>query len=213
MVRAPSKARQQTVLTPNPPFLLAVMTMTFFFNVTDTGKSTQLDQKHLTSRAETDVIYPTIVPSPRSHRLVATDRPVDIALLHHFVTPRVFCWYRLRRGGLDARFGVGTPSFKGGTKRMRRAGMGLPAGGLDATSPPPRPVSCACEAAISQGAIVDYGARGMPLDASENGFVGYIRSQRRYLLWPVTVKHCYTEFCLVVTVASCAGPFKKITLR
>lgn len=159
--------------TPPPLFfLLAVMTMTFFFNVTDTGKK----ERTFMGRGRDSRDYP---------RFVATDWPVDIALLHHFVAPRVFCWYRLYRGGLDARLVVETPSSREETKRMRRAGTRTTRGRtnwmLDVISPPPDPFR-ASDIARRDSRLRNTSPR-MPLDASENGFVGYIRYKRRCLLW------------------------------
>lgn len=37
---------------------------------------------------------------------MAADRPVDIALLHHFLASRLFCRHYVRWGGLDAGYGV-----------------------------------------------------------------------------------------------------------
>jgi hypothetical protein len=42
-------------------------------------------------------------------RLVATDRPVNIALLHHLLASRVFRWNSFCRGDFDARYGAETP--------------------------------------------------------------------------------------------------------
>ncbi len=42
-------------------------------------------------------------------RLMATDWPVNIALLHHFSTSRLFRGNSLYRGGIDAGYGVETP--------------------------------------------------------------------------------------------------------
>ena len=94
---------------PNPPWY-SVMTMTFFFNVTDTGKG-----------AAAALRSGGCTYSPRSRRLVATDRPVDIALLYHFATSRVFGWNSLYWGGFDAGYGATkTPREK--ERRIRNTG-------------------------------------------------------------------------------------------
>ena len=62
-----------------------------------------------------------ILIHPRSRRFVATDWPVNIALLHHFAASRVLCWDSFYWGGFDAGYGAETP--RGETRGMNtRAG-------------------------------------------------------------------------------------------
>jgi hypothetical protein len=56
-----------------------------------------------------DLTSPLLTSPPEPCRLVVTNRPVNITLLHHVTTSCVFRRNSIYRGGIDARYGVEAP--------------------------------------------------------------------------------------------------------
>ncbi|KAH9955337.1 hypothetical protein BC827DRAFT_876597 [Russula dissimulans] len=67
------------------------------------AESLRSSESHLASPTTAMTMMMFFIDATNITQFVATDRPIDIALLYHVLSPRVFHWNSVGRGVLDAR--------------------------------------------------------------------------------------------------------------